>query len=178
MAEAATNYDPQFDELLLAQRLREEKNEKKTEWQTGRAFLAVARKRSAGEAIKQGIALGSNLRSQISDTKFEGSTFYTVLLLSVVKDLLDILTVGTIGALANFVITPALIMIFFMKRPILKRLLIRFFLGSIILEGIFGIAIFPAYTISTFMLKHNANKKIKELNSRVKEVEKEIAKIK
>ena len=140
--------------------------------QIGRSVNAVVKGGPAGAAMR-GFSLGMNLRQQAADGRFDGGAFYTVLFLSAIKDFVDLVTLGTIGTLINIFVTFALIIFFLGKRSILRRLLIRFFIGPMIVEMIPFLNIFPTYTIATIMFKLKADKMQRQLESEAEDVEQE-----
>ena len=143
-------------------------------------FQKIIKERSIFEAIKQGTILGEHLRREIADGKFDA--FIAVLILSLFKDIFDGITLGTIGSLLNIAISITLFIVFFLRKSRFKRWLIKKFVWRyiiiVIIEFIPGINIFPAYTVSAILLKLKVDKRTKDLESRLEEVETEINKLK
>ncbi len=146
-----------------------------------RVGAAEALKRVAGnenqtQAITGGVSLGLDLRRQINETNFDSGTFHVVLLLSIIKDLANILTLGTFGTLLNFAVTPALFIIFFMRGSLIARTLIKWFVWPMVVEFIPFLDFFPMYVVMTLLLKYKMDKKRKELQQQLEETEKEMKK--
>lgn len=112
--------------------------------------LVEAQKMAAREAL--------NVRRRISEEGFDGATFLTVLLLSLIGDVADLLTLGTIGYLVDKMIAIFLFLIFFLKAPVLKKYLIKKFIWPVVIKFIPGLNIFPSYTISAILLKIKMDK--------------------
>ena len=110
----ATNYGP-----------KRIKQEFKAITEATKSLGKVVEKHTRREAVKQGIELGYELRKEISDGRFDGKTFYIVLLLSLAKDLIDIKTLGIIGPIINIFVSFTLFIIFFLRRARLRSYLIK-----------------------------------------------------
>lgn len=122
-------------------------------------------------AIKEGAEIGLELRNKINEGKFEGGTFYTVLILALIGDFIDLLTLGTIGYFLDKIIMIALFFVFFLKVSAIKKYLIKRFIWPSIIKFIPLISTFPSYTISTIMLKLKVDKENKKLENQLREVE-------
>ncbi len=152
----------------------------------GRAFrapLAAARALRVGvtsrlNAIKAGIELGMTLRQEIEDTNFSGGVFWTVLLLSIVKDAWDLIVgwadLGLSGTLINVVITVALFITFFFKINFFEKMFWRI-VWAMGAEFIPLLDLFPSYVISTILLKYHSEKKVRELEEQLKNVQLNVA---
>lgn len=127
-------------------------------------------KNQAG-AAKQGLVMGVQMRQAIKQGDFSGGNFITVLLLSVLKDFVDIVAIGTIGVLINIPITIFLFIVFFMQLSVIKKYLLKRFIWPMIIEFIPFLSIFPAYTISTIWLKMKIDKRNKEMQAQLDQLE-------
>lgn len=148
--------------------------------QTAQSMGKVMQEHNKREAVKQGIITGLRLRGEIADGRFDGSTFYTVLLLCVIKDLIDLVgvaTLGIAGILANFFIVPLLFIIFFLKKARLKKFLIKRFIWPIIIEFT-PLNFFPSYTVGVIMLKLKVDEKNRTLAAQAEQIEKETEQLK
>ena len=112
------------------------------------------------------------LKNKIEDARFDGGTFYAILLLSAFKDAIDIFGLGIAGTIANFFIVPLLVIISLLRGTRLKGKLIRRYLLPEILETIPGIDTLPFYTLTTIILKIMADRKVKKLIARLEEKQK------
>jgi hypothetical protein len=164
--------------------LRREKNEARQEdARVGIAdvFTRTGGDTSAVEAVKSGLQLGFDLRHQIDATNFDAGTFYTVLLISIIKDILDCLSLGVGGTIFNIAVTVALMIIFFMRGSWFKRYLVKRFLWPIIIsvfiEFIPFVDFFPTYSLMAIFLKLKMDKERKQLGQQLEEVEKDLKKI-
>lgn len=175
------------DERLLAwaSQLQQEKQAKRKENEEFHAFdrlsgatIEISKNRSKGEAIKQGILLGSEIRQEISDGRFDGGTFYAVLFLCVIKDSIDLVTLGTIGVIVNIFITITLFIVFFLKKSFLKKYLIKRYIWPMIIEFIPIVCAFPSYTVSCILLKMKLDNRTRNLEEELRKVNKKITQIK
>lgn len=115
-------------------------------------------------AITEGLKTGGRLRATSNRTGFKGSSFAIILLLSIAKDFLDIVTVGLFGTIINIFISVILFSFFFLRSSLFSRIFIRIFVWPIIIEFIpFG-NIFPSYTLAALLLRSKMNKKKKALD--------------
>lgn len=112
----------------------------------------------------------SELRRKIEERRFEGGSFIVLLVLCLIKDAIDIFTLGLAGTITNLFITPFLFIFFFMRGSYVMRKLIRGFIWPIAIEFIPGINAFPTYTIMALLLKFNLDKKVKHLELLLKVV--------
>jgi hypothetical protein len=145
---------------------------------TAEAFQKVAKKRSAITAVNQGVMLGLDLRGKIADGKFDSGTFYVVLFISILKDLLDVLTLGILGTVFNFFLGTVLFIIFLGKRSFFKKFIMKRYIKVWVLESIPFINIFPLFTIGTIMFKIKCDKRIRELGDQLERVDEDITEMK
>lgn len=119
-------------------------------------------------AIKIGAEIGLSLRAQIADGNFQGFIF--ALSLAIIKDLWDFATeffdAGLSGALFNIAITTALLFIVMFQGIWFKRWLIKRFwkryLAVAIAEFIPIVNFFPWWSISVYLVKRQADKRLAE----------------
>jgi hypothetical protein len=91
------NNQPDGEEQLR-DKVRRQEGEIK---QTMRNLAYIANTKSKAGAVRKGITMGFSLRGQIKEGNFSGSTFYTVLILSLIKDLLDFVALAAAAAAAE-----------------------------------------------------------------------------
>ncbi|MDA3840464.1 MAG: hypothetical protein PF572_05205 [Patescibacteria group bacterium] len=124
---------------------------------------------SKKEALKWGIKMGFHLRSKITETRFDGASFFTVLTISIIKDFSDFATGGLASYITTWIITPIIFLVFFMRKGnFIKRLAMKRFIFAPIVELIPFINIFPTYTLLTIMLKLRMNKKVTKLKEDIR----------
>ncbi len=123
-------------------------------------------------ATVNAIKLGLRIRKAISDGKFEGGNFYTVLILSVLKDFIDIASFGIYGTLFNIPIIIFLFIVFFLQLSTIKKFILKRYIWPSIVEYIPFINTFPSYTISTLWLKVKVDRRNKEMEANLREIEK------
>lgn len=149
---------------------------------TAKSFAKVVREQSINESIKQGMAIGFMLRENISECRFDGATFYTVLCIAIMKDLIDVpdlLTLNTIGKFVNIACSVALFIIFFLRRSRIKGFIVKMLFKRlwkwvilfIVAETVPIVDLMPNYVICTILLKRKVNKKRRELENQLEDVE-------
>ncbi len=147
-------------------------------WDMGAEIDIIRKEYSKTEMVKKGIQLGKYLRKRIDETRFDGGSFFAVLILSLIKDFSDVITFGVSSFVTTFVITPALIIIFLMRKGnIFKRYLKKKLIFAPIIKLIPFINIYPAYTILTLNLKLKMNKKVRKLKEDIDTLDREMKKI-
>ena len=141
----------------------------------------IAMKQSKVLAIKDAVRVGLLLRQEVNDLRFEGFSFYTVLGASVVKDVLDVLTLSLLGIVTNVFLSVVLFIFFFLQSSIFKRFFIKRWLWKyipIVILEFFPTNFFPSYTLATIFLKLSVDKKIRELKEEHKKNEEKLKVIK
>ena len=88
--------------------------------------------------------------------KFDGETYIIILMVSIFADIIGLAGLGLIGIFANFPMWLFLAIKLHGQHAMVKR-----FTVAIILEFIPGLSVAPIYTIATFWIKMNVDKKIK-----------------
>ena len=131
---------------------------------------------SRTELLKFGIRTGLHLRKQISEARFDGGTFYIVLILSLIKDFGDFVTGGLAAYVTTWVITPILVIVFLMRKGnYFKRYVKKRFIFAPIIGLIPFINIYPSFTMFTLMMKLRMNKRVRKLKDDIDILDKEIA---
>ncbi|KKR17597.1 MAG: hypothetical protein UT48_C0049G0002 [Parcubacteria group bacterium GW2011_GWE2_39_37] len=139
-------------------------------------LIKAAENENQFQAYSEAARVGINFRNQINKNKLDGGTFISILLLSIIGDLIDIITLGTIGYFADKVVAIALFFIFFLQSSVIKKWLIKRYAWPIVIKFIpFG-NFFPSYTMGAILLKLKINKKNKALLESAEKVEKEYKK--
>lgn len=139
-----------------------------------RGFSNLAKKRKRVEEVEIEI---DELKNKINDARFDGGVFYAILLLSIAKDLIDVLTLGIIGTIANFFIVPLLFITSLLRGTRIKSKLIKRFIIPMGLETIFGLNMLPLYTLTTLILKVMADHKVNGLKAELAKAQKKLKKI-
>ncbi|MCK5211985.1 hypothetical protein KAJ89_04750 [Candidatus Parcubacteria bacterium] len=147
------------------------------EEENSRVYSGLAKRRQKEEAIEMELLKVDELKNKIRDARFDGGVFYAILLLSVAKDLIDVLTLGIAGTIANFFIVPLLFIISLLRGTRIKSKLIKRFIIPMVFETIIGWNIIPWYTLTTLILKLMADYKVKELSAELRKVQKNLKKI-
>ncbi len=150
-------------------------NNRDEEWNILEEINELRKNHSKTELFKRGVYLGEYLRNRIDETRFDGASFFAVLTLSIIKDFSDFLTLGMAGTITTFVITPALFIVFLMRRGnILKRYALKRFIFAPIFELIPFVNIYPTYIMLTIMLKLRMDKKVRKLKEDIDILNKEL----
>lgn len=134
---------------------KEKKKQAQTEGkkQSERAYKRVENLGSTKGRIKESAKIGLEARGAISEKRFTGEIFIVTLLLSLFKDFSDVLDLGTLGTVINLPVTIALFITFWGLGNRIRKLVIRRFIGAIILETIPFLNIVPVYTILTLWMR-------------------------
>ncbi|MFA5318324.1 MAG: hypothetical protein WC323_02525 [Patescibacteria group bacterium] len=132
------------------------------------------------DAAYYGQSVGEYLKQEIADGKF--TAFLLVLLLSAIKDFVDLTSGGTITVyIIGPFISSALFIIFFMRKSCFKRWFIRKYLWKYVAWAVVGyipfLAAMPEMVVATILLKLKTDKRIRKLEEEMKEVERETKRI-
>lgn len=133
----------------------------------------IVRSKSPLGEVWEGVKIGFELRREMAEKGMTAGVFFTILLLSVLKDFGDLVSLGTTGWLVNIAISTALFIVFFMQRSFIKRFLIKRFIFPVIIEFIPFLDFFPTYTIMAILLKLKLDKINRDLKNQLADLEKE-----
>ncbi len=114
--------------------------------------------------------LSASIRKKIKKERFDGLTYYSALILALTKDLIDVLSLGSIGTIMAFIVNPLLTIILWRAgsskaEGMLKRMvLINTF------EFIPFVNILPWWTIMIIKMKIDRDNRIRTLERRLRKV--------
>ncbi len=150
------------------------------------AIEGEARSRAEGGKLtergvqKAGERIGANIKARMKAGEFQG--FLLAMIFAICKDTIDwIEPTGWIPALVNAFLYGALTVILLGEGTLLKRIIIKRFLGKAIVAGIAefipGFNLFPTYSIGILLMKAESDKEVKKQKKQYNTVANEQAKL-
>lgn len=122
----------------------------------------------------QGAKLGFSLRKAAEASEFRGLSFYYVMGLSLIKDLLDFSDgVGFIGMAASLLIWGALMIFYFGKGSFIKKLVIRRLFAVMVFEMIPVLNFIPAYTLLSLYVKYVMDSRVRKYVDMADDIQKD-----
>lgn len=154
------------NEQLFARQLREEKERSRKDDETGNVVSSdrggsIRNRTLAARAKRKFESIADNKKKQISENMIK-KHFFTILFLCLIKDLIDLVSLGTIGVFVNLYISINLYLVMsFIKDSKVRMMFMKKFIWPVIIESIPFISVFPTYTVGALLLKRKIDKRSK-----------------
>ncbi len=140
--------------------------------------MAVYQRRLALEAaLKPLYKKETKVRKKIKQNTLGGGSFLAILVVSGMKDLLDIFSLGFFGWFLNIVSGFMLAVIFLLQPHKVRKELIRVFALPGATETIPLLSFLPSYTTATFRAKIKLESAVKKLKEQRKKIQKKIKRL-